>query len=132
MNFPRDELWFRKVYENLVEKGEITTIFRPGDRICGDLRKKCFVPGETLTLRVLEKPGDGDRKIKPVFSHTVREVRVTNMDVVNIDELKEEDFEGSYPNVHTSEDLSYHLGLIYNKNPDSFDKVTKIQIEYLI
>ena len=131
MKYPRAEIWFRKAYEELVEKQEITTIFRPGDRICGGSKTKCFYPAEQLTVRVLEKPGDDERNIEPLFTKTVKKVKIVEIKTLNINDLSKEDFVNTFPDVKTPEGLRYHLGLIYDKSPSSFEIVTKIKIKYL-
>lgn len=132
MNFPRNEIWFRKVYQKDVENKAITIIYRPDDRICDGSKKKCFELGEEVTLRVLEKPGDDKRKIKPEFAKgLIKKVKILNMKKSSVDELKTEDFIGSYPDIKNSEQLRYHLGKVYNNIPENFTTVTKITLEYL-
>ena len=131
MEFPRNEIWERKAYESLIKKGKLKVFFRPENRICDSNKKKCFIKGEEIRVRVLEKPGDDDRNIEPVFSNLVRKAVIEELKVVNINSLNEEDFMDSYPNVKDAKSLAYHLALIYNKDPNEFKEVTKIKIRYL-
>ncbi len=132
MKYPRNEIWFKKVYQEDIKKEAINIIYRPEDRICNGKNEKCFKPGEELILRVLEKSGDDKRGIKPEFVEgLIKRVRVKRMKKISIDDLTNEDFVGSYPDVHNNEQLRYHLGKIYNQIPSYFKTVTKIEIEYL-
>ncbi len=57
MKYLRNEIWERKVYEYIIKEEKLKTLFRLGDRVCGNGKLKCFYEGEEITLRVLEKPG---------------------------------------------------------------------------
>jgi len=131
MKYPRNEIWVRKVYEELILNGKLTTLFRPGDRIGDNKKTKYFNKGEGVIVRVLEKPGDEERNIEPEFSPLIRKARIKEMKKVDLSSLLREDFEDSYPNVTNQDTLRYNLGLTYNKRPDSFSRVTKIKIKYL-
>jgi hypothetical protein len=133
MKYPRNEIWERKSYKSLMESGELKTLFRPGDRICdNDSKKKCFYLGEVLTLRVLDIPGNEKMEVPPNFvSGFEKKVKIVNMEVISIENLKEEDFKSSYSYINSGGKLRYYLSLIYNEDPFLFDKVTKIGIEYL-
>lgn len=131
MKYPRNEIWIRKVYEDLVKEEKLKVMFRPGERICDGKKEKCFHPGEEVLLRVLERPGDSERNIEPQFTGTVRKAKIKEMKEIKIEELTEKDFEGSSPDVQNIEQLKYHFGLVYNLSLVEIEKVTKIEIEYL-
>lgn len=131
MKYPRKEIWERKVYEPLIKSEKLTTLFRPGNRICDVGKVKCFNNGEEVTIKILEKQGDDIRNIEPVFSPTIKKARIEEIKENSLPSLLKKDFKNSYPNATNQKTLRYHLGLIYNKEPNSFKEVTKIKIEYL-
>jgi len=131
MKYPRNEIWERKVYESLIKNRQLTILFRPGDRVCDIGKVKCFNEGEEVTIKVLKKPGDSHRDIKPEFSSVIEKGIIEEIKKISLSSLLRKDFKNSYPNVTSQETLRYHLGLIYNKEPSSFKEVTKIKIKYL-
>lgn len=130
MEYPRDDLWERKPYEPLIADGSLTTFYRPGDRV-NQNNKKHFRTGETLTIRILEKPGDEERRLVPLFNGHFRKARVVKIYKKNIENLTEEDFEGSSPDVQNILQLRYNLGITYNRPIDSFEEITVVKVKYL-
>ncbi len=132
LNLPRDEMAFRKIYKDLVLNKEITTVFRPGKRLCGDFRGYC--PGEKITIRLIENAGADWAKVPPQFdSEFKKEIEIVGMDAMKISDLKSDDFIGSSPDVHDTKSLQYQIGLIYNLSFDDISEdaiVTKIQFKY--
>ena len=133
MNAPRDEIWFRKIYIDLINQHKITTIFRPGARHCNT--KKGFCNGETLKIKVLDKVGadwaDLSGKTLPDFEHLVQ---VSETRVCTLGALTKEDFNGSSPDIFDITSLTFHLGAVYNLAPNELHKetvITKTTFKYL-
>ena len=129
----RDEITFRKIYTPLVKARTVTTIFRPGRRLCKDPKGYC--KGETVTLRIVEKVGADWANVPGQLRDDVGE-RVEILDVVCVPlgSLSSADFSGSTPDVFDQQSLRYHLGTLYNLSPDELDKetpVTKTTFRYL-
>lgn len=136
MALPRDEMAIRKVYEPLVVSGDLKTVFRPGNRVCseGEDVTRCYWEGEEITVRIVEVPGSDVHEIAPKFSESVmRSVRIFKIENIAFEDLILEHFEGSSPDVQTSEQVAYHLGLVYGRTPDQVMKegVTRIGLKYL-
>src|ERR1035437_9116028 len=133
LNLPRDEMAFRKIYKDLVNSKKITTVFRPGKRLCGDFRSYCL--GEKITIRIIENFGADWAKVEPQFdSNFKKQIEIIGTTAVKIKEFKKVDFEGSSPDVYDTKSLQHHLGLIYNLSiEDVGDEsvVTKIQFKYI-
>ncbi len=130
---PRDEIWFRKVYADIVTNRQVTTIFRPGKRAPND--HKGFFVGETLRIRIIDKVGaDWAGVFGQVCPGFEMRVRVLTVTVCLIGELTPEDFKGSTPDVLDTGFLIYHLGLLYNLSPNELNQksvITKTTFEYL-
>lgn len=131
MNLRRDEMAFRIIYLELLRKKELTTVFRPGNRIFPNNRG--YKPGEIVTVRVIEVLGNDELEIAPRFIEEKFKIQIEAIDVVNIEALTNPDFIGSSPDVQNVMQLKYHLGLIYNKPINAFDnsEVTRIYFKYL-
>jgi hypothetical protein len=95
---PRDEIWFRKIYMDLIRDHKITTIFRPGVRLCNS--NKGFCNGEVLRVKVIDKVGadwaDLHGRTLTDFEY---QVRVLDTKVCPIKSLTVEDFQGSSPDI---------------------------------
>jgi hypothetical protein len=131
MYLPRDEMAFRKRYEELVTKQLLTTVFRPGNRVYPQWRG--YKPGEIVTARVIEQYGSDEKGIPPVFKPIKILVRIKNIRVKNIHALDAHDFSGSSPDVCDIQSLKQHLHYIYGKDVRYFNQqITKINLEYLV
>ena len=130
MNLPRDEMAFRKAYETLVIEQELTTIFRPGNRLFPNYRG--YKDQEIVMARIIETPGCDVREIAPIFSDIKIPVRISDIQAFDISDLTPKDFHGSSPDVQSLEQLLVHLEEIYDRPIASFDNtVTRINIQYL-
>ena len=130
MDLPRDEMAFRKRYETLVVNRQLTTVFRPGNRIFPGFRG--YQLDEIVTARIIEQPGSDEAKRPPLFNDIKMPIQIREIKVVSIDALTDEDFKGSSPDVQTPEQLSAHLASIYSKPIQHFGGcVTKIEFVYL-
>lgn len=130
---PRNEIWFRKLYTELVLSHQVTTIFRPGKRNGGN--PKGFSQGEEVHVRIIEHVG---AEWAGVYGQVRPDVsipaRITQVEVLQLGELKPEDFAGSTPDVSDVQSLITHLGLLYNlslKELTSTTLVTRTTFEYL-
>ena len=131
LNLPRDEIAFRKEYQELTLKRKLTTVFRPGNRVYPNWRG--YKEGEIVTLRVIEKCGCDEEFIPPTFNKIKLKVQIASIKVIDIETLDTRHFYGSSPDVHDIPSLKKHLGRIYRK-PDSYyddEQVTQICIRYL-
>ena len=130
---PRNEIWFRKIYADLIRDRRVTAIFRPGRR--EDDHAKGFLIGETLRIKIVDKVGaDWAGIYGQVRSDFEMTVRVLDIVFKPIGELTAEDFKGSTPDVHDTESMVYHLGVLYNLPPEELTAqtiVTKTTFEYL-
>jgi len=130
MDLARDEMAFRKNYETILINQELTTIFRPGNRLFPNYRG--YKPLEIVTARVIEKVGCDERKIAPTFSGIKVPIMISDIRTIDINCLTPADFQGSSPDIQTPEELLEHLEGIYAKSIEFYDnKVTRIQIQYL-
>lgn len=112
----RDEIWFRKIYLNLIQDRKVTTIFRPHKRLCDD--HKGFCDGESLKIKIVDKVGaDWANVIGQTLPDFEQEVQVTGIVAVPLGSLTAKDFNGSTPDVFDKQSLIYHLGLLYNLSP---------------
>ncbi len=129
----RDEIAFRKIYTDLVKERKVTTIFRPGRRLCGDPKGYC--KGEIVTIRIVERVGADWAHVPGELRDDVGE-RVEILDVVcmPLGSLTSTDFDGATPDIYDQESLRYHLGALYNLSPDEIDDqkvVTKTTFRYV-
>ena len=130
MDLARDEMAFRKRYEALVVNKQLTTVFRPGNRIFPRFRG--YKLDEIVTARIIEQPGSDEAKRPPLFNDIKIPIQIKEIKVLNVDELTGEDFKGSSPDVQTPAQLSAHLISIYSQPIHHFgDCVTKIEFVYL-
>jgi len=60
----------------------------------------------------------------------MRRAKIIKLNILELEDILPEHFEGS-PNITDKETLLSVLGLIYNKLMKSFDKITRIEVEYL-
>lgn len=129
----RDEISFRKIYMPLVQARLVTTIFRPGRRLCGN--QKGYCEGEIVTLRIVEKVGADWANIPGELRDDVGEkVQITDVKCALLGSLANKDFEGSTPDVHNKASLIQHLGLLYNLHPSELSddaEVTRTTFTYL-
>jgi hypothetical protein len=131
MDLPRDEMAFRKKYEALLRAQEITTVFRPGNRLYPNWRG--YAPGEVVTARVIERCGSDELRLPPVFNDMRIPIQITSLTAKLLGQVKMDDFCGSSPDVYDRKSLSAHLQHIYKKPIECFDGVvTKITFEYLL
>lgn len=136
MDLPRDEMAIRKVYQPLVESGELRVVFRPGDRVCGLGRDtyRGYWKGEDVTVKIIDVPGSDVYGIAPKFSDAIqRRVRISEIEKISFEDLNSEHFDGSSPDVQNPEQLAYHLGLVYGRMPEEIKRegVTRIGLKYL-
>ena len=130
MELPRNEIAFRKEYEELVLLNALTTVFRPGNRIFPNWRG--YKPGEVITARIIEKCGCDEKEIAPLFNHHKIKVQVASIRTHHIDELTAAHFAGSSPDVHDIQSLKDHLAHIYGKPISAYDdEITRIELAYI-
>lgn len=130
MYLPRDEMAFRKQYQDLVTQQLLTTVFRPGNRVYPQWRG--YKPGEVVTARVIEQYGSDEKGIPPIFNRIKIPVRIKSILVKDIHTLDQHDFSGSSPDVCDIQSLKQHLHYIYGKKTEYFNQqITKINLEYL-
>lgn len=133
LELPRDEIAFRKIYKDLIIKKKITTVFRPGKRICGDFRGYCS--GEIIKIRIIEKIGADWAMLPPKFEEDfIKKIEIVNIESFPIKNLKEKDFSGSSPDVFDKKSLIHQLGIIYNLSIEELQDdslITKITFKYI-
>ena len=130
VELPRDEMAFRKQYQRLLLEREITTVFRPGDRLYPAWRG--YAPGERITLRVITRHGSDALGVAPVFNGVRVPVRIADVVVIPVDTLAPADFAGSSPDVSDTPSLLQHLAAIYERPISAFGGlVTRIRFDYL-
>lgn len=129
---PRDEIGFRKIYTDLIRDKKITTIFRPGERICGV--NKGFCEGETVNIKILDKVGADWAYLPPKTISDGQKVRVVSTVNTTLGALVAGDFKGSSPDIFDKQSLIYNIGIIYNLAPDELadnSVITKTTFVYL-
>ena len=133
LELPRDEMAIRKIYKVLVDRKELTTVFRPGKRVCGDFRGYC--QNEKIKVRIVDKVGADWAMLPPEFiPDFIKEVEIVSIEAITLGELKPEHFIGSSPDVQNKEALIHHLGIIYNLDRESLTDdflITRINFRYL-
>lgn len=130
LELPRDEMAFRKEYEDLVLDEKLTVVFRPGNRVFPVWRG--YKKGEIITARIIEMPGDDSKFITPIFNDTKKTLIIKNIEVKKLSELSDSDFAGSSSDVLNVFDLEKQILWIYKKPLLDFDNlVTRIEFEYL-
>jgi len=131
MDLSRDEMAFRKRYEQIVVDRQLTTVFRPGNRIFP--RYRGYKLNEIISARIIEKPGCDESNVAPLFNDIRMPLQIAAIETININDLKSAHFEGSSPDVQTVEQLVIHLESIYNQSMSQFDnEITRISFTYLI
>src|SRR5262249_7571998 len=126
LELPRNEMAFRRRYQGLLLAREITTVFRPGNRIYPNWRG--YLAGETVIARVIERPGSDKLGIPPRFNALCVPIRITALAVKPVDSLTGEDFRGSSPDVNDVPGLIAHLAGIYGQPVAR--EVTRIRFDY--
>lgn len=130
MDLPRDEMAFRKKYEQLLLRQMITAVYRPGTRVYPNRRG--YQVGETVTARVIERCGSDELGIAPVFNAIRIPIQISSLMVKTIDDFNSDDFKGSSPDVYDQDSLRRHLTGIYRKPMECFGgAVTRIQFRYV-
>ncbi len=130
MELPRNEIAFRKEYEDQVLLNKLTTVFRPGNRVFPNWRG--YKPGEVVTARIIEKCGCDEKKIAPLFNDNKVKVQIASIETLKIDELQDEHFDGSSDDVTDVQSLKDHLNYIYGKSIDHYDNmITRINLAYI-
>lgn len=128
-----NEMAFRKVYKELLEKEKVTAIFRPGKRVCGDYRGYCLE--QKVTVRVIDKVGADWAMLPPKFMRGFsKNVVIKDIETKKLKEFKKSDFRGATPEIRDRESLEYNLGIIYNIPQEEFTDdflVTKTTFTYL-
>lgn len=123
------ELWFRMPYRGLIAEGAFTAAVRPGDRRAP--QPKGTEEGTLAAVRILEKPGDEETGIVPVFNDLSRKARIDRIVVKQISELHPEDLARCSPDSRSREAVIYHLGLIYNREFAPSETVSILYFTYL-
>ncbi|MFA6995435.1 MAG: hypothetical protein WC249_03460 [Patescibacteria group bacterium] len=130
---PSDDMAFRKIYKELLEKEILTTVFRPGVRVCNDFRGYCSK--DVVNARVISQLGLDRAEIAPQFlASPVKKIQIEEIFSKNLGSLTADDFIGSSPDVYDKQSLIYHLGLIYNLDFSSLSdesQVTRIHFSYI-
>lgn len=133
LELPKDEMAFRRIYRDLLEKELLTTVFRPESRECHDERGYCV--GQIVKARVLDVPGSDKNGTQPSFLEEVHKIIcIENVEVKTIGSLIKKDFQGSSPDIQNVESLRYHLGIIYNLDPSDITNekvITKITYSFI-
>lgn len=130
MELPRDEIAFRKEYEELVLERALTTVFRPGNRKYPNWRG--YKLGEVVTARIIEECGSDEMEVPPVFNDHKVKAQITDLQVMAIDELSQVDFAGSSPDVSCVKSLEEHLAYIYRQPIEAYDReITRISLSYI-
>lgn len=124
------ELVFHKQYEDLLLARKITAVFRSGVRVPPN--RNAFVAGQTVTARVMERHTLERAGLPPVFNDLCIPLEVTRLEVMTIDGLLPEDFEGFLPDVCDGASLRKHLAALPGEPVDrSASAVTRIQFRYI-
>lgn len=121
---------FRRPYQPLLAAKTLTVVFRPGDRRYPAWRG--YAEGETITARVIAKPGSDARGIPPTFNRFRAHIRIEDVAVSPVASLAPADFAGSSPDVQDVASLRAHLLGIYGRPIESYgDIVTRIRFTYV-
>lgn len=118
--------WMRPAYREGFRDGSLTTLVRQGDRSKPEDTR--HVPqGTPIPVRYIEKVGDPLRQVPTVlFPDDGTTVECVGVIVKSINELTEEDLEGSAPDNATPELVRYHLAMIANTDLPSWGSVVTV------
>lgn len=83
------ELWFRRPYQELIEKEELRVALRPGDRRYPN--PKGAREKEEALVRIVREPGDEKLNILPQFTKFTAKIKIDRILVKRIAELTGED-----------------------------------------
>lgn len=125
LELPRNEMAFRMRYQELLLARKITTVFRPGNRIYPNWRG--YLEGETVSARVIKRPGSDALGIAPLFNELSLPIRILSLAVKPVHALSLEDFLGSSPDVRDVPGLIAHLNEIYG---EEVGQITRIHFRY--
>ena len=129
LDMPRDEMAFRRRYESQLFARTLTTVFRPGNRLWPNWRG--YRLNETVTARVIARPGSDALGIPPEFTATRIMIEIVDIKVLGPEALTADVFVGSSPDVQDARSLRVHLLGIYGRPLSAFgDVVTRIQFAY--
>jgi len=129
---PRDEIGFRKIYSDLVREQKITTIFRPGERLCN--LNKGFCEGEIVNIKIIEKVGADWATLPPETSTFNQKALILSTVNKEIGAFTKADFVGASPDIFDKQSLIYNLGVVYNLPPSELTDdciITKTTFMYL-
>jgi shikimate dehydrogenase len=128
-----DEMAFRKIYWQLLEKEKITTVFRPGKRLSG--MPKAYMLDQIVYAKVIDNIGADWAGVPPLFvSDLSKTIQIKSIKAKRIGDLELDDFRGSSPDVFNADSLRFHLGAIYNLYESELRDeawVTVIKFEYV-
>lgn len=132
LNLNPNEMAFRKIERSLLERGKISTVFRPGQRVCGTYRSYC--PGQNAHAKILDRIGADWAMIAPSFIKGFsKKITIKTVEIKKIRALRPSDFKGAAPAILDKRSLIYYLGIIYNLSEDELapdSLITKITFTY--
>jgi len=124
MYLDRNDISFRKKDEkDLLSKKKIT-VFRPGNRIYP--KNRWYSDGEVIKARIIDTPWNDNEKKAPVFSNTVKLVKIETIKILQEKYIDNKDFYNSLRYIQSKEELRKYLQTIYQKK--DFSTITKIDM----
>jgi len=125
MYLDRNDISFRKEDEkDLLSKKKIT-VFRPGNRVYP--KNRWYSDGEVIKARIIDIPWNDKEKKAPVFSNTVKLVKIEAIKILQEEHIDNKDFCNSLTCIQSKEGLREYLQKIYQKK--DFSTITKIDMK---
>jgi shikimate dehydrogenase len=126
INNSASEIWFRPEDQALLQKKQIFTTVRLGDRRDGLCENKgCYIPGSFVTVKILK---DKDRNH---FSGWETEIVIINNEIKTMAELEDSDLKFGPPSQREKIDLLKKISEFYGREISEKEVISIIHFEYL-
>lgn len=123
-NNSANEIWFRPEDKALLQKKEVFTTVRLGNRRTGHCEDKgCYYPGSFVSLKIFDPK-------KKKFTKWQSEIVITDVALKTISELSDLDVSRSLPNQNTKEKLLKKLTEFYSRKVTKSEHLSIVNFEY--
>ncbi|MCX6746290.1 MAG: hypothetical protein NTX00_04740 [Candidatus Parcubacteria bacterium] len=124
-NNSANELWFRPEDKAHLQRKEVFTTVRLGNRRTGHCEDKgCYYPGSFVALKIF------DPKQKK-FAKWQTEIIIKSVDLKTLSEIKDMDLVGSLPQQNTKAKLVKKLADLYTRKITKTELLSIVNFEYL-
>jgi len=124
-NNSANEIWFRPEDKALLQKKEVFTTVRLGNRRTGHCEDKgCYYPGSFVALKIFDPKQNK-------FTKWQTEIIIKNVDLKTLSEIKDTDLVGSLPQQKTKDKLLKKLAELYTRKITKTELLSIVNFEYL-